>query len=261
MTKIYLATFGGPTKNFHDAVNRLCSQAEKFGLFDGIYGYTDLDLKADKTFWEKHCDFIEKNVRGYGYWVWKPYLILKTLEKINYGDILLYLDCGCEINSDGKEHFYNLIEKVQNNTIISTSCGSNDITYTKMDLIKYMMMENQIDLLGKTQMQIGTAMFKKSDLIIKIYTEINEIMSNNYNLIDDSPSINKNFDNFVEHRHDQSVFNLVLKKYGISNHLMDPTDWTDWSTGSKKNYLTTGIKYPIWSCRNKTGISIKDMYK
>jgi hypothetical protein len=261
MSKIYFITFGGPSQNYLDAVNRICNQAKELNIFDEIIGYTDSDLKADKDFWVTHGNFIERNERGYGFYIWKPYLILKTLEKMNDNDILLYLDCGCELNPNGKAHFYNLIEKVNNTIIISTSAGSNDISHTKMDLIKYFDFENKIDLLSKVHMQAGTVMFRKTDLIIKIYKEIYEIMSNNYNLLDNSPSINKNFDNFIEHRHDQSVFNLVMKKYDINNYWMDPTDWTDWSTGSKKNFLTTGINYPIWSNRNKSGTSIKDMYK
>ena len=33
--------------------------------------------------------------RGGGYWIWKPYFILKTLkEKIKYNDYLIYSDSG-----------------------------------------------------------------------------------------------------------------------------------------------------------------------
>jgi len=34
-------------------------------------------------------------------------------------------------------------------------------------------------------------------------------------MIDDSPSISKNLDCFREHRHDQSIFSLLTKKYNI----------------------------------------------
>ena len=52
----------------------------------------------DKEFWKKNGDFIEKNKRGYGYWLWKSYIIKKTMDMMKDGDILLYLDSGCEIN-------------------------------------------------------------------------------------------------------------------------------------------------------------------
>lgn len=259
MNTIYFITFGGPSQNYLDAVHRICNQAADFNMFHEIIGYTDSDLKNDKHFWERHGNFIENNNRGYGYWIWKPYLILKTLEKMNDNDILLYLDCGCELNSHGKSHFYKLIEKVKTKSFISSRAGSNDITFTKMDTIKHFNFENNMKLLSIPHMQAGTIMLRKNDLIVKIYNEIYELMSDHYHLIDDSPSINKNCNHFVEHRHDQSVFNLVMKKYRINNYDMDPTDWTDWKTGSQAKYLTTGMNYPIWTNRNKSGKSIKDV--
>lgn len=36
-----------------------------------------------------------------------------------------------------------------------------------------------------------------------------------YHNIDDSPSILKNIDGFIEHRHDQSIFSLLTKKYNL----------------------------------------------
>ncbi len=45
----------------------------------------------------------------------------------------------------------------------------------------------------------------------------------NYHMIDDSPSIKENYNNFIEHRHDQAIFSLLLKKYNITSNktLMD----------------------------------------
>ena len=55
-------------------------------------------------FWNNHSEFILANKRGYGYWLWKPYLIMKTLEQMNDNDILVYADCGCEIESNKKNN-------------------------------------------------------------------------------------------------------------------------------------------------------------
>ena len=43
---------------------------------------------------EKNKEILSRK-RGSGYWLWKPYLILKTLkEKLNYGDYLIYIDAA-----------------------------------------------------------------------------------------------------------------------------------------------------------------------
>jgi hypothetical protein len=108
MPKFVFITFGGPTANFHNAVNRICQEAKNFDLFDEIYGYTENDLKSDYNFWINHGDFIERNRRGYGYWIWKPYLIKKKLNELNNGDFLIYADCGCEINKNGKKKIFRI---------------------------------------------------------------------------------------------------------------------------------------------------------
>ena len=59
----YFITFGGPTDNFHYAVQRICNEATYLNLFDEIYGFTECDLKNDNSFWEKHNNFIENNKR------------------------------------------------------------------------------------------------------------------------------------------------------------------------------------------------------
>jgi len=66
-------------------------------MFNKIISYNDKDLNNDEEFWKKHGNFIENNKRGNGYWIWKPYIIMKNLDLMNDNDILLYLDCGCEV--------------------------------------------------------------------------------------------------------------------------------------------------------------------
>lgn len=70
-------TFGGGGMHYIDACNRLIGQAKSLDLFDNIILYTDEYLKKDTEFWEKHHKFIETNKRGYGYWLWKPYIVKK----------------------------------------------------------------------------------------------------------------------------------------------------------------------------------------
>jgi len=210
-------TFGGPSRNYLDAVNRICNQAKSFGMFDNIYGMTDADLKNDYEFWDKHGKFIEQNSKGYGYWIWKSYLILKTLKYLNEGDILLYLDSGCELNVKLKSKLELLIEKTKEKRILGSSVSSNDVKYTKKDLLEYFKLENMRDMLLKSHMQAGCLLIMKCDMIMKFIGEWYELCQN-YHFIDDSPSISLNDPKFIEHRHDQSVFNLLVKKYDLTNY-------------------------------------------
>ena len=54
------------------------------------YKYGDIDL----NFLKNNKDILSRS-RGNGYWLWKPYFILKTFkEKLNKGDYLIYTDAG-----------------------------------------------------------------------------------------------------------------------------------------------------------------------
>jgi hypothetical protein len=37
----WFMTFGGPTENYHNAVTRICREADEIGVFDRIIGYTE----------------------------------------------------------------------------------------------------------------------------------------------------------------------------------------------------------------------------
>ena len=247
MEKVFI-TFGGPTQNYHDAVNRLCNQAKSFGMFDKIIGYTEQDLKKHPEFYEKHNEFIKNNLRGYGFWIWKPYLILKTLEQMNDGDVLLYCDCGCELNINGKDRMTGIFKKMNTGIIFGSPAPSNDLNYTKMDLIELFGLKDALKILEKPQMAAYVFLIKKCAVTVNFFKEAYDICSNNYNLIDDSESISTNYADFIENRHDQSVVSLLAKKRKLVNYDIGRTYFgPSW---------TAGEYFPIWASRNKTGISI-----
>jgi len=237
--KIYFQSFGN--SNYYGALERIKNQAIRFGVFDKLFIYNDNHLKYDRHFWGNHGSFIVKNPRFYGYAIWKPYLMLKTFESMNDGDILLYCDAGCELNVKGKQRFLEYIDIVNSNdkSILCFQLEHIEKRWNKMDLIHKL---NAHDLINARQILSGISFWKKTEKTIRFLREWYDL-SCNYHLIDDSPSILKNDPVFCEHRHDQSVFSLLCKKYG-ANVLDDETYYADWP---KHKY----IDKPILAKRNK----------
>lgn len=245
--RIHFITFGGGGPNFHDAVKRLTEQARAFNIFDKIYGFTDLDLKSDPKIWNTHSKFILANPRFYGYAIWKSYLIRKVMDEIDDGDLLLYLDCGCELNIHGKNRFMEYIEMVKQNDSLATQLVSfPEKHWTKTDFFNFM--ETPLKDRESGQIQSGFIFLKKNSVNINLLDEWFNLQTvNNYHYVDDTPSLEPNNPSFVENRHDQSCFSLLMKKY---NRFVIPDEtyfYPDW---------TNGIKYPIWTIRNKTGRSV-----
>lgn len=212
MEKINFLTFGN--EKYYKALERLKNEAYSFNIFDKILIYNNLSIFSD--FWNKHSNFIENNKRGYGYWLWKPYLVLKTLETMNNNDILVYADAGCSLNINGINRLNEYFDIVRNSNygILSFELEHVEKKWCKMDLFEYIDVMNNDNILNSNQLVGGIFILKKCEHTIKLVEMWNDIMSNNYNLIDDSKSKLKNDDSFIEHRHDQSVFSILRKKYG-----------------------------------------------
>lgn len=229
-SKKVFCTFGGGNKNFYEAVKRISDQARETKLFDNIYGITDEDLKKDEVFWRKHNKFIKESLRGWGYWIWKPYIIYKRMEDLDNNDVLLYADSGCEIDIKKKDKIKKLIEDVKKENLIGSYPSKKhhpflmEKKWNKMDVLKYFNIENDNDILNTNQRQASAIMIVKNDKTMSFLKEWYEICSNNYNLIDDSPSIEKNFEVFEQNRHDQSIFSILSKKHDIFSKMITIED-------------------------------------
>ena len=148
------------------------------------------------------------------------------------GDILMYLDCGCEIGGSIQlliPRFFNYIKK--NKIIGSLTCTEKE--WCKKNLIKYLNVDND-KFLNSCQRQAGACMYLICNETINLVNEWYKICCN-YHMIDDSQLIELNSDCFKEHRHDQSVFSLLTKKYEI--------------------YSQQNMHKCVYIIRNKSGLS------
>ena len=86
----YYITFGDEkykkTKKFSAAMAKI------IGGFDCVIAYSPTDI--DEEYKNAHKDIFNIK-RGYGLWLWKPYIIYKTLTEVcKEGDYLFYGDGG-----------------------------------------------------------------------------------------------------------------------------------------------------------------------
>lgn len=209
MARVHLLTFGGGGPRYRRAGQRLVNQALASGLFDAASAVTDLDLKNDVSFTSRHGEFVENHRRGYGYWLWKPYIISRTMSRLSDGDILFYCDAGCEFNRFGKDVFLEYLRMIRENELLFFEINHLNETWSKGDLlIKYP------NMIGRKMVMGGVIGILVGDLGKNIVSDwYNLCSSENYHLIDDGASVAKNAPSFVENRHDQSCLNAILSKY------------------------------------------------
>ena len=222
LNKRYFCTYGDC--NFINSRERIINEARITGLFDRCFFYSDLNLPGDEFFKKKNESnfFLEvassERIGGCG--LWKPYIILKTLEQLNNGDILVYSDAGCKIETDIKSiiQFESLLLEIEKSSegVIGIKEPFIERHWTKGDVFEYFKVYEDPDFTDTTQFGSGRLhIVKKCDHSSKIYSYWWEAAKERPDLFYDSPSIVPNLNGFIENRHDQSVWSLICKKFEV----------------------------------------------
>jgi hypothetical protein len=175
------------------------------------YNYEDIDDDFKRTC-SKHFD----NPRGAGYWVWKPYFILKTLDTLQDGDVLAYCDSGACFKSS----ILPYINKMKGSIMLFYPDNKSFIekVWTKMDILKHLQVHNNMTILQTVQLEGGFILLKKSDISYRFITEWLELCKD-YHLISDEPSIKPNLCEFTENRHDQALLSILGKKHRVTYNI------------------------------------------
>jgi hypothetical protein len=196
------------SNGFTNSQNIGLKSASQFG-FKSI-GYTNLDL--DKEFITKNNKILSSS-RGAGYWLWKPYIILDMLNKINDDDYLIYMDSGACLTGDPT----NYLEMIDDKGILSFSMVQKTSKWTKGDCFFEINQVNKNDFAESNQIQ-GTYIFlRKCDYSVS-FVKRWLFLCEKENLITDQPNINMgNFSDFIDHRHDQSILSLLIYNKSIMN--------------------------------------------
>ena len=254
--KIHLLSFAAGPYNFHRAKIRFSKNAENSKLFDSIEVISGKDLELiHSKFWNEHRRFINANLStGYGNYLWKPYLINHTLNQINFGDILVYLDIGCFLNVENinaRRKFKNYINIVNNYDslamqLVDNEFGIKDLSENAWNSESYL---NHLNLNSEqrmsNQIQAGILFLKKTSKNLKFTSVWFDLCTyENYKFL--APRLQN--DQGIS-RYDQSVFSPLYKNFGMFS-IPDETFFAP-------NWLDLGEQYPIWAMRNRSGYDPK----
>jgi hypothetical protein len=248
--EVAFITFGGPTPVFHRRVRELCAQAELLhGFFTTIRGFTEADLMADPEFWTSHGNFIETNRRGYGYWLWKPHIIKKMMDKMKENDVLIYADAGCHLNltQPAINRLYEYVSILDGSPlgILSFQMEHLEYKYTKRETIDAVFEKDENTPHTTTGQCMATAVIlRKTPHSVQVVDEWARL-SQIYSIVNDDKHKERRpeVSGFIDHRHDQSILSLLVKKYG-SVKIPDETYFAP-------NWTKDGHNYPIWAVRDK----------
>lgn len=189
-------------------------------IFDEMTFFTEEDF--DDDFLKKYGSHFRDYKRCYGYWSWKPYLILQELNRLNEGDTVVYADAGCMLLYKNRKKLAEWIDIASSSVsgILSPCYGPYiEHDWTRGDLHEYIdktYNKNHVDIFDKA-VQCGATVIiickkKKSVEFIENWLDV---MTEHFHLCTDEPSSVPNHPNFKENRHDRSVFSMLSKIYDI----------------------------------------------
>lgn len=90
MRKIYI-TFSGD--RYHNTTERIVKDAPRLGA-DDVFVYDDVWLMRHRHefYLQNQWAWNHPRTRGFGWFIWKPFLIMDALNRVNDGDIVLFTD-------------------------------------------------------------------------------------------------------------------------------------------------------------------------
>jgi hypothetical protein len=246
MNKKIFLTFSNTT---FMGTNRISNEALQFNMFDEIIQLNETHINE---FINKHNHFINTHSHGYGYYIWKPKIILDTLLKMNNNDILIYCDAGISLNINGIEKLKYYFDKLNDKDIIAFS--TNDYykskQYIKMDAIMNYYPEfnnlNQND----TMIYAGLIILKKTETVINLIKDWLNLCEN-YNLLDCNNSINYNeAPYFCGNDKDNGLYNLCLYKYNNFYRIYPDETNLYHNNGQQLHHTTSDILLFNWDILN-----------
>lgn len=221
------------------------NEARQSDFFSDVDIYSFASLPHD--FRAKHGAFMHETPRGFGYWIWKPIVILEALKRAEPGECVVYLDAGSTLNPNGGRRFQEYLEIAQSHPsgMLSFVHANTESHWTKADLFTRLG-------LSLASVEAKTSQYGAGFLVLLNTAKNREFLeewadiatSEGYHFSDDTPSRAENHPDFKEHRHDQSIASLLHKLNGSavtyyeSDHFSGPT-------------LDLNPSVPAWATRRR----------
>lgn len=211
---VYLVSYADGPEIFHKNQNALTASALNKGI-DFFLNYKRYHL--DKSFFEKNKTILEQK-KGAGFWLWKPWIILKTLQTVEENAIIIYADSGFVFHSP----LYPLIDLAAKHPIIlvdyDPSLHGNLGQITKRETLVRMGCDTPSCRQGK-HLWAAFSIFRNTPESRAFVKKWLDYCSDEY-ILTDSPSTLAEYPEYRTHTHDESVLSTLYNLEPNGKHLI-----------------------------------------
>jgi len=207
----------GVTNYYNNSVKNLIESSKQYGV-EHFHLYTPEMLNVDDSI----LQFMKNNEDpGFGFYAWKPLIILDVIKKIKDGDVVLYHDAGRpEYDFSFKKDINILVDKVIKyyNGIGVAQSGYLHHQYCKRDCFIEMDCNTE-EYWWKNHLSATWSIWEKNPLSIEILNKWKYFCLHPSKIItsDDTKGPLSDFSDFIGHRHDQAILTNLIYKYKSSN--------------------------------------------
>jgi len=227
--KIHLVTYAD---KYYEKVSRLLlKEARRTHFFDSYCCYHPIDIRElTSKYW------LARETRGGGYWMWKPYIILKEMERLEYGDAILYVDAGCSIHKCDEWSWY--LDNIRQYDGIFFRY-SLDEHYWFTPILKHWIKRSAVDYfsnffpdnswLEEPHFMAGVMMLKKTPDTIAVLKKWFKVMCDYPEFVNDVSDSEKHeqLPVFIENRHDQTILTSILLSCPFKDHFLFAKERSD----------------------------------
>ena len=217
--------------------SRAVSSALTKGGFDNARFFNMSDLSS--KFRQTH-KVILRGTPGAGYWLWKPYILLKVLleNDVAYGDFVMYQDADSYIFRSAEPWLQDIYQTKTGIGVFIYSYREGSVT--KRDTLILMDMDlPQVRV--SEQLMGGYLVARKNCAAIQFVMEWLAYLSDAQIATDQNNTMGlPNYPEFKYHRHDQSVLSLLAKRWGLPVWTMP---WPFSAENEKKTFIKHRRKY------------------
>lgn len=207
-------------KNFQRAQKLNSKTARQWGA-DKVIEYGPGDI--DEAFRRRNQEILDAP-RGGGYYLWKPYFYRKAYDELGDGDYLVYIDSGAVyvnkiqylIDCMEHENASLMIFSLERERIEKRNTKRDAFVLTGCDEAAY----------TDTPQSIGGYFVCKKSPEVQEYLDEVLRFAQDIRIISDNANVMglPNYEEFTDHRHDQSVISLISKKYQFKR-FRDPSQF------------------------------------
>lgn len=223
---VHLISYATP--DYRPNQRRLERSAVHHGV-DVIHSYGPRQLKGTSFYARNHVTL--RAAVGGGYWLWKPWIIGTTLDRLGNDDILLYADSGSAVVSDLAPLLATMDPAIGLSVFAVGAEGEPggvypNRMYTKRDCFLYMEAD-KITYHDACQVTGSCQVYRKTDFSLDLVSEWLRHCEDPRKLTDqENVGGLPNLDGFVAHRHDQSILSILSHRHRLLP-LPDPSQFGD----------------------------------